>query len=115
MLRRGMVLLLVGFLIVMASPLCFAQEVNPFTKFSNGLMNVLTGWTEVPRQVSETYGDGNNMAEALTIGVLKGVIFAAGRTLAGGVDTAFFFIPPYDKPLVEPLYQWGGGKAASSK
>ena len=113
--RVKLVLAVAVIIVLIASPVCFAaqkstsgtqstQKVNCLNKMKDGLTNVLTGWTEVPRKISETYGADKNIFEALTIGTLKGVMYAFGRTAAGAVDTVFFFIPPYDKPLVEPLY-----------
>ncbi len=103
--KSGIVLLIIGVLTFAIAGSSFAEDNSPLVKFKNGLVNVITSPVEIPKQIGQTYGDSDNMFEAMTIGMIKGVLYCAGRAIAGAVDTAFFFIPPYDKPLVEPLYQ----------
>ena len=103
MFRLGISLLMVSFLMLSASPVCFAD--NPYAeKLATGLINLTTGWMEIGKQPMDTYNESNNIAEAWTVGLLKGVIFAVGRTIAGAIDTVFFFVAPHEKPLVEPMF-----------
>ena len=104
MIKTGIILAMIGMLVLVTGQVSFAQEASPVVKFSNGLLNVLTGWMEVPKQAKASYDADGNIFGALTIGTLKGAMYGAGRTIAGAVDTIFFFIEPYDEPLVEPLY-----------
>lgn len=103
MLKLGIALVAVSLVMLLMSPTCFAGG-ECLNKLGNGLVNVLTGWVEIPNQIIATYNDTNNVAETAIVGTLKGFIHALGRTAAGAVDAVFFFIPPYDQPLVEPLY-----------
>ncbi|NQU94871.1 MAG: exosortase system-associated protein, TIGR04073 family [Candidatus Omnitrophica bacterium] len=104
--KFGIALVAVSLLMLLMSPTSFAGEKcgECFNKLGNGLVNLLTGWVEIPKQIIATYDDTKNVAETAIVGTLKGFIHAIGRTSAGAVDTVFFFIPPYDQPLVEPLY-----------
>ena len=116
--KFGIALIAVSVLVLLMSPTCFAGGEKCgecFNKMGNGLVNLLTGWVEIPNQIIATYNDTNNIAETAIVGTLKGFIHAVGRTSAGAVDTVFFFIPPYDKPLIEPLYHPFGGGDESSK
>ncbi len=101
--KFGIALIAVSLLMLLMSPACFAGT-ECLNKLGNGLVNVLTGWMEIPNQIIVTYDDTSNIAETALVGTLKGFIHAVGRTGAGAVDAVFFFIPPYDQPLVEPLY-----------
>ena len=107
MLKFGVVLALLGVLVLAVEPVCFAEVPGPVMKLTNGLSNVITGVVEVPKQMVDTFQKDKNGFEALTTGLLKGVIYGIGRTLAGAVDTVFFLVPPYDHPLVEPLCKLG--------
>lgn len=102
MLKTGIIVVIVGMLITIAGPACFAAEDNPLGKLQNGLSNVLTGWYEVPKQMKNTYEEDKSIVAGATIGTLKGIIYGVGRTAAGILDTVSFPVPPYDKPLVEP-------------
>lgn len=112
-LKIGMILILVGSLALVTGTTCLAKDVTEeaapeytaFTRFKAGLTNLLTGWMEIPRQINETYKDTNNVVETMLVGTLKGAFYCLGRTLAGVVDTAFFFVAPTEPPLVEPLYK----------
>jgi len=111
MLRLGVVLL-VGLLAFGAGSIGYAAaekaaapEATAVTKLGNGLGNTLTGWMEVPRKISEISTEQNAFA-GITIGTLQGAVYGLGRTAAGVVDTATFVVPPYDKPIMEPNYQF---------
>ncbi len=92
----------------------FLQDVNspadiyyndsPVTKGSDGLINVTTFWTEVPKEVYETTAD-SNILNGITLGLGRGLVYGFGRGAAGIVDTTTCVIPPYDDPIVEPEYK----------
>ena len=98
--RLVSVIVALGIVLLMASS-CFAE--NCFDKLGRGLINGATGWCEYPKQIVETSKE-DNAAVGLTWGQLKGVGMGIARTGLGVYDTATFFLPPYDKPVMEPKY-----------
>lgn len=89
-----------GVVLLMASP-CFAE--NLFDKLGRGLINGATGWCEYPKQIVETSKE-HNIAVGLTWGQIKGLGMGVARTALGVYDTGTFYLPPYDKPVMEPRY-----------
>ena len=82
--------------------------VHPMAKkFFRGLLNVSTGWGEIPRQIVLT-SISDNLPKSLTVGVLKGMLMTMIRTGAGVYDTATFIsaAPGYYDPLLDPPYVW---------
>ena len=77
-------------------------EATGWTKLFNGLHNTLTGWTELPRQVYNVTKE-EDLTQGLTYGIIRGIGYGIVRTVSGIMDAALFFVPPYDKPLMEPL------------
>ncbi|MFH1593643.1 MAG: exosortase system-associated protein, TIGR04073 family [Candidatus Omnitrophota bacterium] len=74
---------------------------DPGAKLGAGLQNFLTGWMEIPSRIHEVSQEHNVLA-GLTYGTLEGAAYGTGRTVAGGIDTVTFVVPPYDKPIMEP-------------
>lgn len=75
-------------------------------KLVRGLLNLSTGWMEVPRQIYEV-----GRTEGWMTGVLRGPFDGIGmlfaRTAAGVVEVATFPVPlPTYQPLVIPAYVW---------
>jgi putative exosortase-associated protein (TIGR04073 family) len=75
-------------------------------KFVRGIVNLSTGWMELPRQVYEV---GQN--EGWVTGVLRGPFDGIGmffaRTVAGVVEIATFPVPlPTYQPILSPAYAW---------
>ena len=101
--KTGIVLIAVTFLVSAMGTLSFAGEPGPINKLSYGLGNLVTGVVEIPKQIGASFQKDHNGFEAMTTGLLRGVVYFVGRTLAGAVDTVFFMIPPFDKPLMEPI------------
>ncbi|MDQ6957485.1 MAG: exosortase system-associated protein, TIGR04073 family [Mariprofundaceae bacterium] len=62
------------------------------TKFSRGIINLTTGWLEVPKNISNE-SRKSNAGVGLTYGTVKGSVHTVGRTAAGALDTATFFVP----------------------
>jgi len=76
----------------------------PTNKIGAGIVNVATGWADVPRKMSDRTAQQNPLA-GLTIGFGEGVVTGVARTTAGAIDVAMFSIPPYDEPLMENEYK----------
>lgn len=97
-------LIIIGVLIIlnMASP-SFAQD--PAKKLGRGLVNILTGWVELPKNIYETSVESNPLA-GITIGLAKGLGMTVVRTGAGIYDTVTFPFPlPQEyKPILDPEF-----------
>lgn len=94
------VVLALGMVLLLVTP-CFAD--NLFHKFGRGLINDATGWLEYPKQIVEVSKE-HNAAVGITWGQAKGVAKGLERTGLGVYDTSFFYLPPYDKPVLDPKY-----------
>ncbi|MEI8349539.1 MAG: exosortase system-associated protein, TIGR04073 family [Candidatus Omnitrophota bacterium] len=77
---------------------------EPANKMGTGIVNVATGWADVPKKISDRSAEQNPLA-GLTIGFGEGVVTGVARTTAGALDVAMFSIPPYDAPLMESEYK----------
>lgn len=80
-----------------------AYAENAGDKLTRGLVNVGTGWIELPKRINEVSKETNPLA-GLLLGSIKGAGYALVRTSAGGFDALTFLIPPYDKLLMKPKY-----------
>ncbi|MBI2884860.1 MAG: exosortase system-associated protein, TIGR04073 family [Candidatus Omnitrophica bacterium] len=76
-----------------------------FGKLWRGVVNVLTGWVEVPKRIDET-STRSGPGSGATLGVLRGVGHGFVRTIAGAYDTVTFVFPapPDYAPLIQPEY-----------
>lgn len=89
-------------------------------KLIRGVVNLSTGWIEVPRQIYEV-GTHEGWVRGLLRGPFDGIGMFFARTVAGAVETATFPVPlPTYKPLLTPVYAWesedpSGVMAADSK
>jgi len=97
--------ILVGTLVVLVlitavTPL-FAE--NAGDKLGRGVVNVLTGWLEIPNKISEE-AKNSNAVQGLLVGTVKGAGYTVAREGTGALETATFVFPPYDKPMMEPKY-----------
>jgi|GEM_PF-400700 len=61
-------------------------------KFSRGIINLATGWLEVPKNISNE-SQKSNAGVGLTYGTVKGSVHTAGRSAAGALDVATFYVP----------------------
>jgi len=101
--RNLLVIAIVCSVVLAASPFSYAREEHSaLTKLGDGLVNLLTGWMEIPRQIdissksdSPTYG--------VVQGLIRGIAYTILRTGSGALDAVTFFVPPYDKPLMQPV------------
>lgn len=106
MIKQGLkicVFSLVILLISNAASVCYAQDAPK--KLERGLVNIITGWVELPKNIYQTSKETNILA-GVTIGLAKGLGMTVVRTGAGIYDTATFPFPlPKEyKPLLEPEY-----------
>jgi putative exosortase-associated protein (TIGR04073 family) len=80
-------------------------EQTPVNKLSRGVINTATCWAEIPADVARV-SKATNPIVGVTYGAVQGLFTGVVRGLLGVVDVATFFIPPYDKPLMEPEYAY---------
>lgn len=110
---------------------CVEGDVNRFehiadgmgTKFGRGLVNVLTGLGEIPRQFARTPKTEVGWAR-WPVAFSKGLIMSVVRTGVGVIETCLFFVPTrvenayagplhYDYgPILYPAYVWGRDTAS---
>ena len=75
-------------------------------KLLRGMVNLSTGWIEVPRQIYEV-GTHEGWVRGLLRGPFDGIGMFFARTVAGAVETATFPVPlPTYQPLLTPAYAW---------
>jgi len=74
-------------------------------KLGRGCVNLLTGWVEVPKRISETAQD-QGTAAGLTWGLLRGIGYGFVRTAAGVYEIVTFPVaaPPDYAPVIDPEY-----------
>lgn len=122
-------IVLLAILTMMVPPVAFAEkhsvEVTEAEaavgkiarKFLRGIVNVLTGWLELPVQIYKVSAN-EGILHGASIGFLSGIGMTVVRTGAGAIDTALFLIPlPEDyRPLLKPEFVWTphGEESASS-
>jgi len=101
-LKISVVLLATLAILNIASP-SFAQDATK--KLGRGLVNILTGWIELPRNIYKTSVESNPLT-GITVGLAKGLGMTVVRTGAGIYETATFPFPlPQEyKPILEPEY-----------
>ena len=73
------------------------------SKLGRGLVNVATGWFELPMQIGSGMSESGSV-QGFFIGLGKGAVFTVLREAAGVYDTATFLFPiPSDyAPLMQP-------------
>ena len=76
-----------------------------FMKLTRGCINIVTGWVEIPKRVSET-SQISGSAAGFTWGVLRGIGHGFIRTAAGFYElfTFPFPAPPDYVPVIQPEY-----------
>ena len=100
-------LLLVSVLLATAAANAAEQDGNYVSRVSEklgeGLVNVGTGFVEIPKNIYIT-GEQQGWAVGVPIGFVKGVAQMLGRTGAGVLGIATFYIPT--KPVVQSPLVW---------
>jgi putative exosortase-associated protein (TIGR04073 family) len=102
-------LIMVGFLGVAATS--WADDVyrdqsdagKMFHNLGRGLVNVLTGWLELPKNIADTWKKTDPFT-GFVIGGVKGIAWSWARTCTGAYDVVTFPFPvPKDyESLIEP-------------
>ena len=74
-------------------------------KLGRGVVNLVTGWVEIPRRIDETSWD-QGMAAGMTWGLLRGLGYGFIRTAAGAYEMVTFPVPapPDYAPVIEPEF-----------
>jgi putative exosortase-associated protein (TIGR04073 family) len=106
--KTGIIFVMTCVFAMTLAPMSFAQgsgEATAWTKLLNGLSNTLLGWTELPRRIYSVSQE-EGMGQGLTRGLIDGLAYGIARTGAGAIDTALFFMPPFDEPIMDPLYNF---------
>ena len=106
--RRVLTIAIITGILLWGSPQAFAQD--PIHKMGRGLVNLLTGWLEVPKQI-HLGGQEEQPVIGLGRGLLKGVGL---MVLRGGVGIyeAITFPLPYPKDFASPYEQMEMGDYA---
>lgn len=71
------------------------------TKILSGVINVATGWLELPKNISLWNQKEENILQGTAGGILWGIVHTASRTASGAIDLVTFWIPTF--PIPEPL------------
>ena len=112
--NRAMPLSCIGFGIVLAAvlavgsvPAC-AEPMDAgkaVTKGTRGVVNLVTGWVEIPKRIQETT-TASGAAAGFTWGLLRGLGYGFVRTAAGVYEilTFPFPAPPAYESVIEPEY-----------
>lgn len=88
----------------------FAQEGSVIEKIGKklgrGIVNIATGWVELPKNIYDTSVETENPLMGITYGTLKGVGMTVVRTGAGAYEVATFLFPlPQDyEPILKPEF-----------
>ena len=100
-----------AFLLVVGYPVSVAhaaQQLKPggaATKLGRGVVNVITGWVEIPKRMYET-SVNQGTAAGLTWGLLRGFGYGFVRTAAGFYEVFTFPVPqpPDYMAVIQPEY-----------
>ena len=96
--RRSALAVLLASGILLGGSQAWAQD--PIHKAGRGIVNVLTGWIEVPKQL-HIGAQAENPVAGISQGLLKGVSLTVLR-LGTGVFEAVTFPIPYPKDFASP-------------
>ena len=99
-LRRIPVLAAAVLLLSCLHPACALAGGNPSVKLTRGIVNLGSGWLEVPNQVAEKKNSGSRWW--ITGGLVRGLVVGTGRTFYGIYDILTFPVAPYDVPRMTP-------------
>ena len=77
---------------------------TPASRGGDGMINVATCWTDIPREVVEVTKEDNAFMGA-TVGLGDGILTGISRGISGAYQVATFAIPPYDDPIMQPEYK----------
>ena len=102
---RAMVLALVLVVAAGNAAPAFAEDIGH--KLGRGLINVGTGWIELPKGIRDG-SQQENPVIGVTAGIFKGLGLGLLRTVVGVYEVVTFPVPyPKDyAPVYEPEYVW---------
>ena len=82
-----------------------SESANMMHKLGRGIVNVLTGWIEIPKNIAVEWKKTDPFS-GFVVGAVKGFGWTWGRTLSGAYDVFTFPLPiPEDyKSLMEPEF-----------
>ena len=107
MVKKGLIAIIAVCMFLSMTAVSHAGEANAATKLGNGVVNLLTGWMELPIQIHKTCKE-EGPVKGLTYGFVNGIAQTVIRTGAGLFDMIMFPAPPFDKPLMEPIIKCKG-------
>ena len=93
----GVIVVTLG--VMLCSPAAWAQD--PIHKMGRGVVNLLTGWIELPKQIHLGTQEDNPVA-GLGWGLVKGVGLTLLRSGVGIYEAVTFPIPYYPKDFASP-------------
>lgn len=84
------------------------------TKLSRGIVNLVTGWLEIPKQISAVWQE-SGAGPGMTMGFIKGLGFAVGRTAVGAYEIVTFSAPLPDgyRPIIQPKFVFSDWQTGS--
>ena len=85
-----------------AAPAAWAQD--PIHKMGRGVVNVLTGWIEIPKQI-HLGSQEQNPVIGLGRGLLRGTGLTVLRGVVGVYEALTFPLPYYPKDFASPYEQ----------
>ena len=85
--------------VMLCSPAAWAQD--PIHKMGRGVVNLLTGWIELPKQIHLGTQEDNPVS-GLGWGLVKGVGLTLLRSGVGIYEAVTFPIPYYPKGFASP-------------
>lgn len=105
--------LLLGAILAISTPSVQASDIYReqttidamMEKLGRGLVNILTGWIEIPKNIAKSWRETDPFT-GFIVGGIKGIGWGFARTMVGVYETVTFPFPiPRDyEPLMEPEY-----------
>lgn len=77
---------------------------TPAEKFGDGVVNTVTAWTDIPRDVVDV-SEQDNVFWGVTYGLGQGIASGVTRGVSGVVDVATCGVSPYNEPVVKPEFK----------
>lgn len=100
LMRSGLLTLLLLCFVFPTSAQARGRSGNPAIKLARGIINLTTGWMEVPIQIAEHQDE--TFLLWIPHGFFQGLMQGGTRTFIGAWDIITFPVAPYDAPLLEP-------------
>jgi len=110
-LSKSMIICVIVLMIVNIASAGYAQDMGK--KIYRGVVNTLTGWVELPKNMYMTSVDDNPLS-SIGIGVVNGIKWMIVRTAVGVYETLTFPIPVPKgyAPIMQPEFAFNIKKAA---